>query len=218
MFETRGKSGGFSDLSVSPRAGRRRQKERQKLYPGKHIRGSRDRPDFAIVPDGSVGIYSYDEYDREGGEIDPAKIVIVELKAPHVEIREEEKAQCYKYVRQLAEKGLLTPRTTVRGFVLGKTINPVDRGEKTEMDNRVKILPIDFDTILRRAHSRLLKLYDKVRSAPFLKAHGIDEFLAEPGSEQLDFEQGPDPGLKIPSAHETSVPRVAEGVVSDGAK
>lgn len=159
----------------------------QELYPESNVRGSRNRPDFAIVPDGSVGIYSYDDYDQDGGETGPAKIVIVELKAPDIEIGEEEKGQCYKYIRELASKGLLTNRTQVRGFVLGKTINPVDRGEKTEMDGRVKILPIDFGTILRRAHSRLLNLYEKVRSAPFLKAHGIDEFLEEPSSDELNL-------------------------------
>lgn len=180
----------------------------QELYPTSKIRGSRNRPDFAIVPDGSVGIYSYDEYDQEGGETGPAKIVIIELKAPDVTIGEEEKAQCYKYVRELAAKGLLTNRTHVRGFVLGKTINPVDRGEKTEMDNRVRILPLDFETILRRAHSRLLNLYDKVRSAPFLKEHGIDEFLSEASAEELDFSDASAP--TPPSKAAKSAPKPVE--------
>lgn len=154
----------------------------QELYPGSPEKGSRNRPDFVIVPDGSVGLYSYDEFDVEGAELGPERIVIVELKAPSVPVAHEQKEQCYKYVRELAQKGLLTERTTVRGFVLGRSVNPIDRGEKTEMDGRVKILPMDFTTVLRRAESRLLKLHDRIKSAPFLQERGIDKFLDENGS------------------------------------
>src|ERR1035437_260671 len=154
----------------------------QELYPGSTLKGSRNRPDFAIVTDGSVGLYSYDEFDAEGAELGPERIIIVELKAPAVLVAHEQKEQCYKYVRELARKGLLTARTTVRGFVLGRSVNPIDRGEKTEMDGRVHILPMDFSTVLRRAASRLLKLHDKIKSAPFLKDRGIDKFLDENGS------------------------------------
>jgi hypothetical protein len=153
----------------------------QELYPGSTVKGSRNRPDFAIVPDGSVGLYSYDEFDIEGAELGPDRIVIVELKAPGVPVAHEQKEQCYKYVRELAQKGLLTSRTKVRGFVLGRSVNPIDRGEKTEMDGRVHILPMDFTTVLRRAESRLLKLHEKIKSAPFLKERGIDKFLDESG-------------------------------------
>jgi hypothetical protein len=151
----------------------------QEIYPHSTSKGSRNRPDFAIVPDGSVGIYSYDEYDDEGGEIGPECIVIVELKAPNVPIAHAHKEQCYKYIRELAERGVLTNRTKVRGFVLGRSVNPIDRGEKTEMDQRVKILPLDFDTVLRRAESRLLKLLGKVKAAPFLQGQRIQEFLED---------------------------------------
>jgi hypothetical protein len=151
----------------------------QELYPSSTVKGSRNRPDFAIVPDGSVGLYSYDEFDAQGAELGPERIVIVELKAPDVPVAHEQKEQCYKYVREIAQKGLLTPRTTVRGFVLGRSVNPIDRGEKTEMDGRVRIVPLDFSTVLRRAESRLLKLHDKIKSAPFLQERGIETFLDE---------------------------------------
>jgi hypothetical protein len=151
----------------------------EQLFGVKDVKGSLNRPDFAIVPNGSVGFYSYPEYsDEDGGEIGPAQLVIVEIKAPDVRIGDDEKSQCYKYVRELNEKGLLTERTKVRGFVLGRHINPVDRGEKTEMDGRVRIRPLDFDTVLGRAKSRMLNLFDRIKDAPFLKEQGIDDFLA----------------------------------------
>jgi len=78
----------------------------------------------------------------------------------------------------------------VKGFVLGQTVNPIDRGEKTEMDGRVRILPLDFNTVLRRAESRLLKLHDKIQSSPFLQNHGINDYLKDPTGpeDELHFE------------------------------
>ncbi len=149
----------------------------QELFGRYDLKGSRNRPDFAILPHGSAGFYSYPEYDDDGGEVGPSRLVIVELKAPRIPITEDEKAQCYKYVRELAQNGLLTDRTQVRGFVVGRTIDQVDRGEKSEMDGRVLIKPLDFDTVLQRAESRLFKLREKVESAPFLKGTNIKGFL-----------------------------------------
>jgi hypothetical protein len=163
----------------------------QELFGRKDIKGSRNRPDFAVLPDGSVGLYSYPEYDAEGGEVGPSKLVVVELKAPDVPIGDTEKGQCWKYVRELLQKGLLSERTRVQGFVLGRTINQVDREERTELGGRVRILPLDFATVLQRADSRLLKLRDQIKAAPFLQKAGIDAFLSEdvvnPG--ELSLEQ-----------------------------
>ncbi len=151
----------------------------QDLFGKTSIQGTRNRPDFAILPDSSVGLYSYPEYDAEGGEVGPSKLVILELKAPDVPIGDAEKGQCWKYVRELLKRGVLTERTKVQGFVLGRSINQVDRQERTENDGRVRILPMDFDTVLQRADSRLLKLRDRIKTAPFLQNAGIESFLAE---------------------------------------
>ncbi len=102
---------------------------------------------------------------------------MVELKAPDVPIGDTEKGQCWKYVRELLQKGLLTERTRVQGFVLGRTINQVDREERTELGGRVRILPLDFTTVLQRADSRLLKLREKIKSAPFLQDKNLGPFV-----------------------------------------
>jgi hypothetical protein len=151
----------------------------QDLFGRTDLKGSRNRPDFAVLPDGSVGLYSYPEYDAEGGEVGPSKLVVVELKAPDVPIGDTEKGQCWKYIRELLQKGLLTERTRVQGFVLGRTINQVDREERTELGGRVRILPLSFDTVLQRADSRLLKLREKIKSAPFLQGKNLDEFVQD---------------------------------------
>ncbi len=162
----------------------------QSVFGRSDVRGSLNRPDFAIVPDGSVGLYSYPEYDDQGSEIGPSKLVIVELKAPDVPITDKEKSQCYTYVRELVEKGLLTERTKVQGFVLGRTIKQVDREERTDMGGRVRILPLDFNTVLQRAESRLMLLHDKIKSAPFLQDSGIEAFLDDSRTDDSELELG----------------------------
>jgi hypothetical protein len=149
----------------------------QDLFGRKDLKGSRNRPDFAVLPDCSVGLYTYPEYDAEVGEVGPSKLVVVELKAPDVPIGDTEKGQCWKYVRELLQKGLLSERTRVQGFVLGRTVNQVDREERTELGGRVRILPLDFTTVLQRADSRLLKLREKIKSAPFLQDKNLDAFV-----------------------------------------
>ena len=148
----------------------------QDLMGSPATKGSLKRPDFAILPDGSVGLYSYSEFDEEGGEIGVAKLVILELKSPDVPITDKEKQQCWGYVRELYEKGMLGDRTKVQGFVLGRRIKPIDRSESTHLDGRVKILPLDFTTVLQRADSRLLKLREKIKSAPFLQDANLETF------------------------------------------
>ena len=151
----------------------------QKLYGCKGLTGSRNRPDFAILADGSVGLYSLSRFDKAGGEIGIERLVIVELKKPSVPLGTEQKTQCWKYVKELYEKGLLQEGSQVRCFVVGKTISVHEEGELTEKDGDVVILPLVFDTILNRAKSRLLKLYDRVKGAPFLQKHKdqISSFL-----------------------------------------
>ncbi|MCB1207463.1 MAG: ATP-binding protein [Verrucomicrobiae bacterium] len=149
----------------------------QELIGVPETKGSLKRPDFAILPDGTVGLYSYPEFDDEGAEIGVAKLVILELKAPDVPITDKEKQQCWGYVRELHEKGLLGDRTKVQGFVLGRRIKPIDRSESTHLDGRVRILPLDFSTVLQRADSRLLKLREKIKSAPFLQDKNLEEFV-----------------------------------------
>ena len=149
--------------------------------------GSRNRPDFAVLPDGTCGLYSYPRYDEDGGEVGTDRLVVIELKKPGIKIRDEQKGQCWRYVKELYEKGLLkTKVSTVRCFVLGSHIDDLDASPRTEMENTVRISPMLFDTVLQRAKSRLLKLHQRVKDAPFLQAHRseIEEFLAAPAEDR----------------------------------
>lgn len=136
--------------------------------------GSRLRPDFAMLPDGSVGFYSRDSHDL-GGEVDGvSRLVIAEIKKVGVPIRAKEKLQPWQYVTELRDKGLVTEAAQISCYVLGSRVDPNEAGVDTKWDGRVTIIPMAFDTFIRRAEKRMLGLRDKLKDAPFLKDLGID--------------------------------------------
>jgi len=59
-------------------------------------------------------------------------------------------------------------------YVLGSRIHSAERGHRTEWDGRVTIIPMTYDTFVRRAEKRMLGLREKLRDAPFLKERGLD--------------------------------------------
>jgi hypothetical protein len=101
------------------------------------------------------------------------------LKKPGIVVSGEQKTQCWKYVKELLGKGLLTDYSRIDCYVLGSQIEAAESGERKELNDRVRILPLSFDTVLTRAKSRLLKLYDRVKAAPFLRGQDIDIYLDE---------------------------------------
>ena len=148
---------------------------------GVETTASRNRPDFVIVPDGSVGLYSRDAYgeDREVNGV--ASLVIAEIKRPGIEIGIEQKNQAWKYVKELMERGLVDKRATVSCFVLGSKRDPHE-GIRREVENRVIIEPMTYSIFIRRAERRMLGLRHKLRTAPFLQQHGLDaeEYVKPP--------------------------------------
>ncbi|NOT01424.1 MAG: ATP-binding protein [Phycisphaerales bacterium] len=160
----------------------------QRLF-GKDIPASRHRPDFAILPDGTVGLYAYPRFDpSDGGEIGVNRLVIIELKRSGIRISTEQKDQCWKYVKELIEKGLLLDDSRVTCFPLGSHIDLVEADVREERHGLVRIQPLSYDTVITRAKSRMLRLYDRIKNAPFLDKEKLTEFLARgksaPGTQQ----------------------------------
>jgi hypothetical protein len=171
----------------------------RKLF-GSDEKGSRLRPDFVVLPDGSVGFYSRDSHDL-GHEVDGvSRLVVAEIKKPGVVIGSDQKDQAWKYVKELIQRGFVTKATDVTCFVLGSIVDQTEGSDRTEWDNPVLIRPMSYNTFIRRAEKRMLGLRDKLRDAPFLKEHGIDghEFL-EPQQlfqDQLDLQPAQAAGQK----------------------
>jgi len=139
----------------------------RELFGDKKGKGSRNRPDFVILPDSSVGFYSRSSYDENYDENGVEHVVIVDLKTTKLHIGSEEKENVWKWVKELRGKGYIRAHTKVDGFVLGDVIEPGEEEARKEGDN-VRIAPLLYDVILTRAEKRLLNLYSKVQDAPFL--------------------------------------------------
>lgn len=141
---------------------------------GSAQKGSLNRPDFVIVPDGSLGLYSRDAYGGDKEVNGVASLVIAEIKKPDVTISTDEKSQAWKYVRELIEKGLINRATEVHCFVLGAKVHPSETGTRDENGGRVRIEPMSYNVFIRRAERRMLNLHAKLRDAPFLQTQGLD--------------------------------------------
>ncbi|MFM2118758.1 MAG: hypothetical protein RL722_226 [Pseudomonadota bacterium] len=140
----------------------------RELFEPKATKASLNRPDFVIVPDGSTGLYSLPSYNEEHQEDGVNHLVIVDLKTTRLAIGSKEKEQIWKYVKELRKRGHIQATTRVDGFVLGDQIEPGEGGVRNEDNQMVTIQPLLYSWILNRAEQRLLKLFAKVKDAPFL--------------------------------------------------
>lgn len=146
---------------------------------GGSAQGSLNRPDFVILPDGSVGLFARPAFDDQHEVIGVAHLVVVELKRPGIPIGMDQKNQAWKYVVELQSHGLIDDATRVTCFVLGSKLTP---REGVREEGRTKIIPMAYETFIRRAETRMLNLYARLSEAPFLREAGVDAaaFVAEP--------------------------------------
>lgn len=151
----------------------------REIFKKEGVQGSRNRPDFLITPNSSIGFYTYPAFHQdENHEIGIGKLVIVELKKPSVKIGSKEKEQCWKYVKELLEKGCIDASTRVDCYALGKTIDNLEGDTiKRGQGEHVRITPCRYDTIIDRAKSRTHLLFDKVRTAPFLNREKMERYI-----------------------------------------
>jgi Histidine kinase-, DNA gyrase B-, and HSP90-like ATPase len=149
------------------------------------------RPDFVMLPDGSVGFYSRDSHDL-GHEVNGvARLVVAEIKKPGVVIGSEQKSQAWKYVKELIQGTHITRATDVTCFVLGSVVDETESGDRKEWDDRVIIRPMSYSVFIKRAEKRMLGLRDKLRDAPFLQEHGMD------GKDFIGVQQPLQPELEL---------------------
>lgn len=157
---------------------------------GGSAKGSLNRPDFVVLPESTVGLYSRPSYDGEHEAIGVGALVVVELKKPGVPIGDEQKAQAWKYVKELLQKRMIDDGTKVTCFVLGDSLRKFE-GEIDTKGKNVTIHPIIYNNFIMRAERRMLNLYRRLQDAPFLKEHGVDADAftkAEPPKQTVLFE------------------------------
>jgi len=136
------------------------------------IGASTNRPDFVVLPNSTVSAYSCPDYDTSGEESGGARLVVIELKRPGIQIGEEEKSQRWKYVKELYERGHLV-RGNARAicFLLGDRMDELESSPRQEFEGTVEITPHLFATVISRAKSRMLKLHERVKEEPCLQQH-----------------------------------------------
>jgi len=126
-----------------------------KKFPGR----VRDRPDFVILPDMSIGVYATNKYSRRG-VVDFSKVVIVELKQGQSTITQEEMNQAMNYV-SLLRKNASIPNAEITAYVLGSKIEEFI--EETTRGKNTLIIPMSYNIVLENAHARTFNLIKKIK-------------------------------------------------------
>ncbi|WP_254629425.1 ATP-binding protein [Acinetobacter bereziniae] len=139
------------------------------LFKQQDSKGSRNRPDYLILPDGTVGFYSLPAYNDEFEVNGVSHLIIIDLKTTDLKLGTKEVNQVWKYVVELREKGAITANTAVQGFVLGDCILPFEN-DPMERGN-VKITPMLYRDLIIRSEKRMLGLFNKVKEAPLIQEH-----------------------------------------------
>jgi len=122
------------------------------------------RPDFVGLGDRSIGLYSADSYDSNSEVSGIAKVLVVELKHGGATLTDEEVHQAEVYVTHLRKGNYVQPYTKFVVFVLGSKLADDAVDERTKGDH-TKVVPMRYDTVLKRAHARTFNLLKKVRTA-----------------------------------------------------
>jgi len=134
-----------------------------KFFHKKYKGNVKKRPDFVIIPSGSIGIYATNDYDEKGEVSGFKKVVIIELKRGHFKITQKEMNQATEYAQILRKEANLTRETTIVAYVLGSTIEQYV--DINEIGNVTYIYPMTYNIVLQKAHARTFNLINKIKKA-----------------------------------------------------
>lgn len=121
------------------------------------------RPDFVVLPDASLGVYSSDQFDEGGSVLGFAEIVIVELKRGGFRISSKEQFQAIGYARELRTSGKVGANTKITAHVLGSEVDPAV--EEPLVQKPTTVIPRSYSAVLRQAHGRTFSLLKKLQTA-----------------------------------------------------
>ncbi len=124
------------------------------------IENKNKRPDFVILQDSSLGVYSCDKFDDNHEPNDFNKVVIVELKKAGVTIETAQKDQALLYARELRKSKKVSLDTPILAYVLGSEVSPYANTDFIE--GPIKIIPCRYNIVLAKAHARTFNLIKKI--------------------------------------------------------
>lgn len=123
----------------------------------------RKRPDFVVLPDSSIGVYSCDAFDERHEVSGYATVVVVELKKGGFEVSHDQKDQALKYARELRRSGKVSQGTRMVCYVLGASVDP--QAERPTHEGETTVWPRAYSVVLRQAHARTFNLLRQIESA-----------------------------------------------------
>jgi hypothetical protein len=130
------------------------------------------RPDFVVLPDTSIGVYSSDAFDQNHQVAGIDSVIIVELKRGGFEITDDEKDQALKYAREIRKSGRVVKHTKIVCYVLGTTVDPLV--EDTEEGGRTYVYTRTYERVLKQAHARTFNLLQKIQSIKSIEPEDQD--------------------------------------------
>jgi len=131
------------------------------------------RPDVIALPDRSIGVYSADNFDNDGEVAGVRKVLIVELKKGGFTITTNELHQGEAYALELLKANQVTRSTEIVVFVLGAKLSD-DATDERMVGKTTRIIPMMYDSILKRAHARTFNLQRKLESVLVIKPQDED--------------------------------------------
>lgn len=139
------------------------------------------RPDIVVLPDSTLGIYAADAFDEHGEIGGLRSVAIVELKKGGFHLSKKEVRQAEDYIGEIQKSRLVQDTTKITAFVLGAVIDDAQMLKIGDSDT-VKIIPMTYDTLLRKAHARTFQLKSKLEQvAPSIRSdEDIETTLKEP--------------------------------------
>lgn len=119
----------------------------------------RDRPDFVVLQDSSLGIYATNQYSKRG-VVDFRKVVIIELKRGQSIITQEEMNQAMNYI-SILRKNASIPNAEITAYIIGSKVE--EYIEETVSGKNSFIVPMTYNIILENAHARTFNLIEKIK-------------------------------------------------------
>jgi len=144
------------------------------------------RPDFVVLPEISIGAYCADAYDAAGEITGIRKVVILELKRGGFCVTQKEADQARDYSKEIRKAGRVQATTKIVAYVLGAEL---EQGlEQMTVGQKTTIIPMVYQTILRRAHQRTFNLQKRLQETQPIQVSDpdVDEVLKKDATVLFD--------------------------------
>lgn len=141
-----------------------------------NVSNPRLRPDFVVLPDGNLNIYSTDSFDENNEVNGINRVLIIELKRGGFKIGIGEKGQAEKYIMELLDGKHINQNAKIDAYVLGSIVD----AERADLrGGQISIIPMQYSIIVRRAEKRLFNLRNKIREIKNISEETGDEIFDE---------------------------------------